>query len=354
MSILQPHAMFLIYLFVGVQAGLLILFTVLIAIFRSVRQSHEATADQTAAEIRSRILQELMSPAAASSPGALRICVHRSDLNHCIDALQSVVGVLDPSHHDRLRQLVRETELKRILEDHLRSRTWWKRLTAVRLIRFLPMEEFKDDVRRLQDDPQPFVRLEAIRTITGFAENELAYVIRRWPEIGWILDHQPIDEIQARFGGPPILELEELLNQEDNPDALARLIELVPRHGGSTEFLIQMARHADVRLRLAALKVMAHVFSAEIRRELAVCLEDKEWRVRAMAAGTLASHGDPESVRSIAPLLLDKNPRVKLSAACALKKLGPTGIGVIRYMSRKMRAPEHRRMMAQVLGLPAR
>ncbi len=349
MKISHANVVSLLYCFVLIQAALLLGLACLIVLFRAIRTRRERGSDLETARIRNLIFRVIMTPGDRSD-----LEISKSAERHALDALQAIVQTLDSSHHDRIRDLIRRSDLKIFLAERLRSRVWWKRLSAVRILHFLPMDEFKPDVIRLQQDPQPLVRLEAIRAVSGFGEKELAQVISRWPEIGWMLDHHPIDEMQERFGGPPILELEELIRHDDHPDVLVRLVQLVPRLGGSTEFLMEMASHAEIRVRLAAIKVMAQVPSDEVRRELMVCLEDKDWRVRALAARSLADHGNPDTIRSISPLLLDRDPRVKMSAAFALKKLGGAGVSVLRYMSRRSRSPEHRRLFAQVLGLPER
>lgn len=325
--------------------------------------------EQEFGRIRSRIVQFLMAegnPRAGDrreSPGYppggwvggdLESEISTFDENGLIEVLLTVAQSVDADRGESLKNLVRSTRIKVILENRLKSRVWWERLGALRVLQFLPMDEFKDSVVALQQDPRPLIRLEAIRASSGLNERELARVISRWPEIGWMLDHHPIDAAHERFGGPTILELEDLIGKEDHPEILVRLIELVPRLGGATNFLMEAAGHPDLSVRLAALKVMANVWSDEVRRELIVSLEDKDWRVRALAARSLAAHGHTDSVRAIAHLLLDKDPRVKMSAGVALKQLGPSGISVLRYMSRKSRAPEHRRLFAQVLGLPER
>lgn len=338
-----------LYVFVLTQAAILLIMASAVLLIRIGRRFRESTEQLEIAHLRTLVFESLMQ-----SNADLQDKWRTADPARAIEAISGVAQTAGPGERDRMKDMIRSGPLREKVEIQLRSPVWWKRHAAARLLQFLPMDDFLPALRELRQDAEPMVRLEAIRALAGYGALERARSFGGWREMGWLLDHLPIDTLHEQYAGLSILELEDLISQEDDPAALIRLIRLSRRLGASTRFLMDMARHSNRQVRLAAIDELAQAPTDDTHQMLKECLEESDWEIRARSATSLVAQRRAGSVHAIATLLVDDDRRVRLLAAVALKRFGSAGHDALRFMAQTTTDPVRRRLFEQVMELPER
>jgi HEAT repeat protein len=234
-----------------------------------------------------------------------------------------------------------------------RSRLWWKRLGAVRLLAVVGRPEHKLALRRLLLDRHPAVQLAAASCLSRVNDAELVSLVVE------TLPRRPVAVRHYLFGAlrecwPLTAPLLKSRLRADVPDdrleVWVNLAEAIP----SPEVLgrvLPLRTHRAPGVRLAVARALKHYFHPEAAPALMALLADGDWRVRAQAARALGSLRSAEALDALAGALHDDAWWVRFRAGLALAQLGEPG----RRALRAVRAEEDHfasEMASMISGLP--
>lgn len=234
-----------------------------------------------------------------------------------------------------------------------RSRLWWKRLGAVRLLAVVGRPEHRVALRRLLLDRHPAVQLAAASCLNRVNDSELVSLVVE------TLPRRPVAVRHYLFGAlrecwtltAPLLKSRLRADvPADRLEVWVNLAEAIP----SPEVLarvLPLRAHAAPGVRLAVARALKHYFHPEAVPALLELLADEDWRVRAQAARALGSLRSAEAMEALAGAIHDDKWWVRFRAALALAQLGEPG----RRALRAVRAEDDhfaREMAAMISGLP--
>jgi hypothetical protein len=259
---------------------------------------------------------------------------------------------LAPERRHELAQALRHAHwVERILRQE-RSRYWWRRLTAARVLGIVGVPADRDRLAALIADENPAVQAVAATALPRIADPALAADV-----VDALADQPPIVRTaQQRV----LLELWQLtvplLQQRLRPDAptekLRAWISLAEAFG-TPDLLAQvaeLARHPEPLVRLSVAGALRKYFAGAGLATLRALLTDSDWRVRARAAQSLGVVGAADAVDELARALDDENWWVRFRSALTLAQLGEPGREVLR---RARTQPDRRaaEMAAMISGL---
>ena len=237
-----------------------------------------------------------------------------------------------PERQDMLAtELLDEKWVQRGLKG-ARSRRWWKRLAAVRLLAAVGTDAHRAMLRRLLLDRHPAVQLAAASCLGRVADGDLvSLIVETLPGRPVAVRHYlfaalrqcwqhtvPLVARRLRADTPP-RRLEVWINLAES---LATPAVLAP--------VLRLATHPDRDVRLAVARALKHYFHPETPAALYALLEDEDWRVRAQAARALGVLKVTEAIGPLGKLLRDSAWWVRFRAALSLAQLGEPGRRMLR------------------------
>jgi HEAT repeat protein len=235
-----------------------------------------------------------------------------------------------------------------------RSRRWWKRLGAVRLLAVVGKPSHRLALRRLLLDRHPAVQLAAASCLGRVNDAELvSLVVETLPRRPVAVRHYlsgalkecwhhtvPLLRVRIRPDTPPD-RLEVWVNLAEaipTPDILARVL---PLH-----------THRTAGVRIAVARALRHYFHADAVAALERLLVDDDWRVRAQAARALGALHATTAIGGLGRALLDHAWWVRFRAGLSLAQLGEPGRRVLRATREEGHDQFAREMATMIAGLP--
>ncbi|GAC1516086.1 MAG: hypothetical protein NVS1B4_09320 [Gemmatimonadaceae bacterium] len=213
-----------------------------------------------------------------------------------------------------------------------RSRHWWRRLDAGRLLTVIATSADRDVVARLLRDPHPAVQAVATACLMRIADESLS---------AYVLDHlsdQPLVVRLYQFSvlreawqtTSPALRVRLLANSPS--DRLEVWIQLAESIGDPSclASVVPLYNHPEAMIRLATARALRRYFDASAVSRLVTLVADAEWRVRAQAVRSLGMLGATDTVPLLAAALADAAWWVRFRAALSLAQLGERGRKVLR------------------------
>jgi HEAT repeat protein len=235
-----------------------------------------------------------------------------------------------------------------------RSRRWWKRLGAVRLLAVVGKPVHRLALHRLLLDRHPAVQLAAASCLSRVNDPELvSLVVETLPRRPVAVRHYlfgalkecwhstvPLLKARLRADTPPE-RLEVWVNLAEaipTPEILARVL---PLH-----------THQAPGVRLAVARALKHYFHADAVKALDRLLADDDWRVRAQAARALGALHATASIGPLGKALHDDAWWVRFRAGLSLAQLGEPGRRVLRAARDEGNDQFAREMATMISGLP--
>jgi HEAT repeat protein len=213
-----------------------------------------------------------------------------------------------------------------------RSRRWWKRLAAVRLLAAVGTQTHRAMLRRLLLDRHPAVQLAAASCLGRVADSDLvSLVVETLPGRPIAVQHYLFAALRQCWShtvplvarrlraDTPAQRLEVWINLSE---VLATPAVLAP--------VLRLAKHPDQNVRLAVARALKHYFHPDTPPVLFDLIEDDDWRVRAQAARALGVLKVVEAVGPLGRLLRDSAWWVRFRAALSLAQLGEPGRRMLR------------------------
>lgn len=243
--------------------------------------------------------------------------------------------------------------LSRIRRD-ARSRFWWRRLGAARLLASVATEDDLELVRALVADENPAIQIAAISALTRVqAPDLLATILDKAVNAPRVVRGFVFDTLVSLRGplGPMLIERLQGEHPAVQRQAWVTLAgELaVPE---LFEFVLPHAKDESLEVRVAAARALGSFPHPAATKALLSLLRDAAWQVRTQAAAALGSIGAVEACPALHRALSDENWWVRLRAAIALRQLGQPGLEILAHV--QAGDDRYAREMANyILGLSA-
>lgn len=218
-----------------------------------------------------------------------------------------------------------EPWVRRILR-HGRSRLWWRRFDAARLLSIVGAPEDAALVTALLSDRSPAVRLVAIDAAA---------------RLGGLLVDAELDSLPARMDAVqayqfaalsrhPSLVAEALLPRLRPAAPTAELNAWIDAAGAMANPVVLtrvrgLATHPDPIVRLHVARALRRHPDPDTVETLLALLADDDWRVRAQAARALGALRAAAGARPLATAVCDRSWWVRYRAALALAQIGGVG-----------------------------
>jgi HEAT repeat protein len=235
-------------------------------------------------------------------------------------------ALVPAERHPALARALRDEPWVRAIIARGRSRLWWRRFDAARLLCVAGQPIDAPLVTRLLADRSPAVRLVAFDAAVRLGDRRL---IDRG--IGDLVRHQ--DAVQAyhfaALGLQPVLTGEALCRRLASPATSAELVAWIDAAGAlATPAPLRaarlLARHEDADVRVHAARAIRRLAEPETVPVLIALLDDADWRVRAQAARALGALRVVDAVEPLARAVTDRAWWVRYRAALALAQVGGT------------------------------
>jgi hypothetical protein len=267
-----------------------------------------------------------------------------------IRLLAEVALPLTGAHRERLTETYRRLGMVDWAVRRCRSRFWWRRLQAVRVLTLL--RTGGESVRPLVQDPHPLVRAQAIEWWATAPEPEIVATLVEHLGDASRLCRFTVQDTLLRMGplvAPALLRGLEGGAAPGTANALRvaagladpRFLEPALRHSAST----------DARVRARAATLLGAVGGAAAVERLMQLLRDPEPRARVAAATALGEMEHWPGAHAVAPLLRDPAWEVRRAAGLSLRAMGSPGELFLRRI-RTDPDPDIAGMAKQVLDLP--
>ena len=217
------------------------------------------------------------------------------------------------------------------LAPRARSRFWWKRLVAARLLAIVGRDEDLTYARALIADRHPAIKVAGIQVVRRISDASLLQVV-----LDEALSAQPVVRrylfdtlVSVRQILVPVLA--ERIENAETIDELRALITLGGELAAVELFdrLLSYVDHEGLEIRVAVARALGSYPHPRSEATLIAFLGDEVWQVRTQAAsslGLIRAAGARDALREV---LSDSNWWVRLRAAVALRQLGLEGTHVL-------------------------
>jgi hypothetical protein len=332
----------------GVQAGFLVALVVLIVLTRLFWVRRRARTAGPKAELDQAWRAFLMGDAPLS--GALTQ-LRRLPRHVALDTVLHYAGRTPPDIWRQVAGPVANQPWARAIRARGRSRYWWRRLDAGRLLTVAGRSQDAPLLLHLLGDPHPAVVVAVIGALEQVQSPALlAAVLERLPRLAPTVQAYAAVSLHRARGGLVTVIAKYLTGPRDRP-GLAAYVDLAGRLGAPelNEPITGLADHKNLEVRTAVARALGRYPGPESVESLRPLAEDKVWQVRAQAIQSLGKIDAPLH-DLFKQALRDPAWWVRLRAALALAR---TGAGRDALLAAEIGADAFARDMARlVLGLP--
>jgi HEAT repeat protein len=235
-----------------------------------------------------------------------------------------------------------------------RSRRWWRRFGAVRLLAIVGKPRHRLALHRLLLDRHPAVQLAAASCLGRVNDPELvSLVVETLPRRPTAVRHYLVEALKECWHSTvPLVQAR--LRPDTPAERLAvwvNLAEAMP----APEVLDRVARlhaHPAPDVRLATARALRHHFHPDATTALDQLLSDEDWRVRAQAARSLGKLHATGSIGRLGDALTDRAWWVRFRAGLALAQLGEPGRRVLQATQERSDDQFAREMATMIGRLP--
>ena len=331
--------------------GVLVLLIVALLIANRVRQNfRNELANVAATRVAEPMRRWLVGMASADD---VALALRRIDPGTALDELLRVVASRVPSARlDELAAALHDEPWVQGVMQGERSRLWWRRLDAARILSAVGGAEDRDRLRGLLADRRPAVQSAATSALGRIADAGI---------ISLVLDGIPRQSFVVRFYQINALRnlwyltipvLVERLRPSAPPRMLEAWINLAEAIADPAclASVLPLASHRDVEVRLAAARALKKYFHTDSVPALQKLMTDADWRVRGQAARGLGALSARDAIPQLAVALGDRIWWVRFRSGLALAQLGEPGRKALRD-AREMDDRYGREMAAMISGL---
>ena len=340
----------LLIIVAGVQAALLIALVTLIVLTRWMGARRRARAAGPRAGLEQAVAKWLAGRGTAASI-LWRLRLLPTGL--ALDALLHFAAHMEAGRWRQLTDLVARERWVGEVRSGARSRYWWRRLDAGRLLAVAPRPQDVPIVLRLLADEHPAVVMSVLPAIERVESPALAAaVLERLPHFSPTVQAYAAEALRrSRARVVPVLAK----NVAGPPEreGLAAFVDLAGRIGEASlrEAVTALADHEDLEVRVAVAKALGRFPHDASVAALTALARDSQWEVRAQAIQSLSRLKAP-ATRTFQAGLRDPAWWVRLRSGLALAAAGAEGRNAL--LAEEVGPDAFARDMARLLlGLPA-
>jgi len=232
---------------------------------------------------------------------------------------------------EHLVGVVRPTKWLDRIRRHARSRFWWRRLGAARLLASVATHDDVDLVRDLVADEHPAIQIAAISALTRVQSPDLlAGILDKAVTAPRVVRGFVFDTLVS-LRGPLGPMLRERLQGEHPAAERQAWVTLAGELAVPDLFhhLPPYARDENLEVRVATARALGSFPHPAATATLLDLLADAAWQVRTQAAASLGAIGAVDACAPLHRALSDENWWVRLRAAIALRQLGQPGLEIL-------------------------
>ena len=251
-------------------------------------------------------------------------------------ALEQVAARCGRAHVNALRRQARASGLRDALAQQIGSRRPLRRGRAALLTGLLQLADVCELVGPVLEDPDPDVKLAAVRALALRRDRRAAELLIEALETGAIPPARIVERIGHPWAVPSLLQaLRRPRGPEASPRAgvrasLAQALGLAGAAEAERD-LVALLHRGCPEERTSAARALAAVGGRSAVPALSEALQDEHWPVRAQAATALGALGSVDTVPAVAVGLTDSNWWVRANAGRALRALGEPGVSALRW-----------------------
>ena len=234
---------------------------------------------------------------------------------------------------DELAALLRQEPWIREMLRHARSRLWWRRLQAARLLTVIGTRDDRALVLALLDDRHPAVQTAATNCLLRCADEALVahllHDLHRRPSVVRLYQFDALRRVW-RLTSPVVLRrLADPAIPLGELEVAVNLVEAI----GTPELVraaLPLYRHEHANVRLAVARALKKYFHPDAFAAATLLLGDADWRVRGQAARALGALGSEEAIPPLVRAISDRSWWVRFRSGLALAQLGERGRAELR------------------------
>ena len=316
---------------IALAQGVFLVFTVAMLLINRTRQSLRGGGRRRAESIVSAPVKQWLigQGDARDVAAALRGVPADFALEQLVSVLASRVS---SEEHDELATALREEEWVRDVVRQARSRVWWRRLRAARLLAVVGVARDRELLRLLLADSNPAVQTAATSALRRLANDALInFILEQLPDRAIAVRRYQFAELKEcwRLTTPSLLRR---VTRGAAPLSLEVWINLAESIGSAEllERVVTLHDHENALVRIAVAKALKRYYHPDSVTALIVLLRDRDWRVRGQAARALGAIGASEAVVALGSALCDSSWWVRFRSGLALAQLGEAGRRVLR------------------------
>lgn len=214
-----------------------------------------------------------------------------------------------------------------------RSRFWWRRIEAARLIAVTGTSRDVDRLKALLRDPNAAVQAVAAAAVPRLGDGEcIDILLDALPDQSGFVQKAQHAVLATHWMAIAPRLTERLVQADAAPHELIAWLWLSSAVG--TPDLLSAAvhhrGHADPEVRVAVARAMRRYLHPDGLATIKLLLQDKDWRVRAKAAQSLGAFGGPDAIGALTRALSDASWWVRYRTALALAQMGEPGRHALR------------------------
>ncbi len=281
--------------------------------------------------VLSRALMDLLEQ--KITPDRFVSTMDRCDGHVIVAVLHQFASQIGGEPWERVVDAVRQTSwFDRFVSPRARSRLWWQRLVAARLLAIAGRENDLSLTQGLVADRHPAIKVAAIQIVRRVRDEAVLEIV-----LDEALEAKPV---VRRYLFDTVASVRRVLvpvlgRRLETADAVEELRSLIALAGelSAVEFfgpLLGYVGHEAMEIRVAVARSLSNYPHPRTEAALSELLADKQWQVRTQAASSLGVIRAVNARGVLKRALSDGNWWVRLRAAIALRQLGGAGSQVLR------------------------
>lgn len=301
-----------------------------LAVYRLVDERRKRRRRAQSARL-SRALMDLLED--KQTPDAFVTALEGTDGEVIVSVLHQYASQIGGEPWERVVEAVRRgTWFDRFVAPRARSRLWWQRLVAARLLAISGREQDLPLTRQLVGDRHPAIKVAAIQMVRRVRDDSVLEIV-----LDEALAAKPVVRrylfdtvVSVRQVLVPVLARR--LDAAKTVEALRALVTLAGELSAIEFFepLLGYAGHDGMEIRVAVARALGSYPHPRAEAALVELLGDGQWQVRTQAATSLGVIRAVGARGALRQALGDANWWVRLRAAIALRQLGGAGAQVLR------------------------